>query len=321
MICEVREVDNMSGISWPEWIPSRGIQQREWSFACIGPGRVGSALSRALAELGFPPVAVGGGGSGAAEELAQELGAQILTEPYSGLGDRARLIVVTPPDSELDKAAAALGEGAGIRAGACVLQTSATLTASTLEPAAAGTEGVHLLSLHPMKPFPDRDRDLRHFADLVIGVEAVGKASAFGDALALLLGGNPIQLTPDVKGEYHAAGVMAFTGIMALAGAVGDLAEKMGLDKIFYEKGILPGMKAAIEAVESRGLPDALTGPVSRGDVEVVAQHLEELNESMPGLVPLYRELARINVRVASDGGLIDQATVRIFNELLDSYS
>lgn len=308
----------MSGLSWPEWIPSRGIQPGDWPFACIGPGRVGSALSRALAELGFPPVAVGGGGSGSAEELAQELGAQVVTVPYTGLGDRARLVMVTPPDSELGKASSLLGDGAGIRAGACVLQTSATLPASALETATAGTDGIHLLSLHPMKPFPDRGLDLRHFTGVVIGVEAEGNALAFGDALALLLGGNPIRLTPDVKGEYHAAGVMAFTGIMALAGAVGDLAEKMGLDKMFYERGILPGMRAALEAVESRGLPNALTGPVSRGDADVIASHLKELSESRPELVPLYRELARINLDIAEKGGIVEPEKAERIRRILD---
>jgi len=303
--------------SWPEWKPSRGIQPREWPFACIGPGRVGCALSRALAELGFPAVAIGGGGGGTAEALAQELGAEVIMDPFTGLGDRARLIVLTPPDRELEEAALSLHAGAELGRGGCLIQTSAALPSSILE--SADQEGnSFLLSFHPLKPFPDRDRDLRQFIDILIGIEGDDRAFHFGESLALLLGANPIRLSSDVKSAYHAAGVLALTGVMALAWAADLMGGSMDLKREFMTKGILPGMRAAIDAVETHGLPGVLTGPVSRGDAHVIAGHLEVLAEGNPELVPLYRQILLVTLRIAEEGGQIDGETAEKLHALLD---
>jgi len=304
--------------SWPEWIPSRGIQPREWPFACIGPGRVGCALSRALAELGFPAVAVGGGSRGTAEVLAQELGAEVIIDPYTGLGDRVRMILLTPPDRELEGVARSLMSGAELGRGVCLIQTSASLPSSILD--VADPEGnFFLLSFHPLKPFPDRDRDLRQFFDTLIGIEGDDQAFYFGESLALQLGANPVRLSPEVKSAYHAAGVMALTGVMALAWAVDRMGESMDLKREFMTKGILPGMRTAIEAVETHGLPGCLTGPVSRGDVHVIAGHLEVLAESNPELVPLYRQILLTTLRIAEEGGQLDGDAAGRLHALLDT--
>ena len=303
--------------AWPEWKASRGIQPREWPFACIGPGRVGCALSRALAELGFPAVAVGGGNSGSAEALAHELGAEVIMDPFTGLGDRARLILLTPPDRELEKTALSLHAGAQLGRGGCLIQTSAALPSSILD--SADHEGnTYLLSFHPLKPFPDRDRDLRQFIDILIGVEGDDQAFHFGESLALMLGANPIRLSSEVKSAYHAAGVLALTGVMALAWAADLMGESMDLKREFMTKGILPGMHAAIDAVESHGLPGGLTGPVSRGDTHVIAGHLDALAKDNPELVPLYRQVMLVTLRIAEESGQLDGDTSERLHALLE---
>ncbi len=302
--------------SWPEWNLSRGIQPREWPFACLGPGRVGCALSRALSELGFPAVAVAGGDRGSAESLAQELGAEVMVEPFDGLGDRARLIVLTPPDRELEAVVLTLAD-TSLGRGSCLIQTSAALPSSLLE-SADPKEHALRLSFHPLKPFPDRDRDLRHFSDALVSVEGDDRAFPFGESLALLLSAHPIRLAPDLKSAYHAAGVMALTGVMALAWAVDRMGDSMDLEREFMTRGILPGMRAAIDAVESHGLPGGLTGPVSRGDAQVVADHLEVISKMNPDLEPLYRQIVLTTLRIAEESGQLDGETAGRLHSLLD---
>ncbi|MFC1499522.1 Rossmann-like and DUF2520 domain-containing protein [Candidatus Zixiibacteriota bacterium] len=303
--------------SWPQWKPSRGLQPREWPFACIGPGRVGCALSRALAELGFPAVAVGGGTGGSAELLAQELGAEVIKAPFTGLGNRARLVVLTPPDRELEHTVHSLQEGAGLGRGSCLIQTSAALPASILDYADRDVSSF-LLSFHPLKPFPDRDRDLRQFMDILIGIEGDDQSFHLGESLALLLGANPIRLSSDDKSMYHAAGVLALTGVMALAWSADQIGESMDLKREFMTKGILPGMRSAIDAIETHGLPGALTGPVSRSDIHIITGHLEVLSQEIPELVPLYRQVVLITLRIAEQNGLLDDETAEKLHSLLD---
>jgi predicted short-subunit dehydrogenase-like oxidoreductase (DUF2520 family) len=49
-------------------------------------------------------------------------------------------------------------------------------------------------------------------------------------------------------------------------------------------------LQATAAAIASRPLPEALTGPVARGDVETVRRHLESL-AAEPELQALYRAL------------------------------
>ena len=47
------------------------------------------------------------------------------------------------------------------------------------------------------------------------------------------------------------------------------------------------------------GLPDALTGPVRRGDARAVRAHLLRLREHAPEVLPLYRALVEAQLPMA----------------------
>jgi predicted short-subunit dehydrogenase-like oxidoreductase (DUF2520 family) len=49
-----------------------------------------------------------------------------------------------------------------------------------------------------------------------------------------------------------------------------------------------PLLRSVAENVERLGMPDALTGPVRRGDVGGVDRHLQTLRRLAPHLVPFY---------------------------------
>lgn len=304
-------------VNWPRWEGGRDFQPSAWPVVCVGPGRVGSALCRALSELGFPVVGVGGGSGEWSGQLASELGTELIEEPYEGLGEKARLILVTPPDSNLADVAVSIGRGAELKAGSCLLQTSATEPSEALLPATAGMEGITCLSFHPMKPFNDRKQGLEHFVGTVLGIEGDGRAKAIGHALANLVGGHPLDISRQDKSIYHAAGVLAFTGAMALAWAAEQISEHLDLDSIFIKKGIVPNMSTAAGTVLEPGLPEGLTGPVSRGDVEVVEQQIRALADRFPDFLPVYREVALLNVRMLEKDGLLERDVIERLKEVL----
>jgi predicted short-subunit dehydrogenase-like oxidoreductase (DUF2520 family) len=278
---------------------------------------VGSAIGRALTRLGHAVVAVGGGRGESAGRLAAELDADPIAPPFDRLGHRARLVLVTPPDRLLAETAALLQAHAGLRPGALLVQCSATEPAAVLGAGGPGHAGpdtaeVHRVSLHPLRPFPDRERDLEHFDGVFFAIEGEESAVSLGGRLARALGGRPAKLEAGDKALYHAAGVLAATGVMGLADAVYRIADRIGLDETFLRAGLLPLMRHAVDAVDGHGLPDGLTGPISRGDVGVVSDHIEALRRQAPDLLPLYLEVARRNLSIARTGdtaasGLLDE--------------
>lgn len=306
----------MKNEGWKRWTPGERVEPPEWPVACIGPGRVGSALVRALAAAGFPIALIGPRGA-ASEALASEVGAETMDAPYAGLGERARLIVVTTPDDAIGAVAGEIAGAGELRPGAALVHASATELSGTLAGDAARRDLLYL-SLHPFKPFADRGRGPEHFHGVFLAVEGEGAARELGHELARLIGGRGIDLSPESKALYHAAGILSATGAMALARAATIIASLIGLEEAFVSEAILPGMHAAVDIAGEQGLPEGLTGPVSRGDVRVVARHLDALRQHAPELVPLYLEVARLNLRMAAEGGTLDEETLARLKDALD---
>jgi predicted short-subunit dehydrogenase-like oxidoreductase (DUF2520 family) len=66
-------------------------------------------------------------------------------------------------------------------------------------------------------------------------------------------------------------------------------------------------------------LPEALTGPIARGDVAMVARHLIALR-SLPEIAALYRATARRVIKVATEKGRASRdALVRLAALLVDT--
>ena len=299
------------------------VHPAEWPTACIGPGRVGTALTRALHGLGFPIMAVGGGDGTWAGRLAEEVGAQVVDAPYEGLGEDIRLVTVTTPDSAFGQVARELAGSAHLRAGTILLHTSATEPASVLRARREDgsswlAEGVRCLSMHPMRPFPDRQGTRERFEDAVLGLEGDMEALPMGRWLARELGGHPVELDTGQKALYHTAGVLAAAGMMALDWAASRIAEQLELEDVFMEKGIRRGMEEVLALVREPGLPEGLTGPISRGDIEVVTHHLEAARRLGPDYERLYRAIARINLEVARRQGRVARERLDALQQLLE---
>ena len=82
-------------------------------------------------------------------------------------------------------------------------------------------------------------------------------------------------------------------------------------------RALLPLLRGTISAIESAGLENGMPGPVSRGDVETVARHVEALTAMDPEVVALYRALCRRTVPIALRAERISAATADEILEVL----
>jgi predicted short-subunit dehydrogenase-like oxidoreductase (DUF2520 family) len=71
-----------------------------------------------------------------------------------------------------------------------------------------------------------------------------------------------------------------------------------------------------MQSLSQQGLPGALTGPVSRGDVSSVEQHLRILAQRAPQTLDLYRRLGRDVLRLAQEKSAMEPATVARLQDL-----
>jgi predicted short-subunit dehydrogenase-like oxidoreductase (DUF2520 family) len=85
-----------------------------------------------------------------------------------------------------------------------------------------------------------------------------------------------------------------------------------GLDRTSATRALADLLYSTARNLRAVGLPDALTGPIARGDVEVVARHLLALRDHR-AILSLYRATARrVTTVAAAKGRASSEALERI---------
>ncbi len=261
----------------------------------IGAGTVGTALAVHLSQRGYPVVAV------ASLEFAERLAGmvpdcKVYPEPQ-GVADTAQLVFVTTPDDAIAPVVA----GLRWHPGQSVVFCSGAASSDILEPARRA--GAHVGGFHPLQTFAS--------------VEAEEPLLSVLQGMAQALGGSWIKLGANDKVLYHAGAVMACNYYITLIKLATDLWQEFGVAPNQAVKALMPLIRGTLSSLENVGLPHCLTGPIARGDVGTVRKHMKAIRERAPGLLPLYRELARHTVPIAlAKGGIGPEQAEEVYRFL-----
>jgi predicted short-subunit dehydrogenase-like oxidoreductase (DUF2520 family) len=139
-----------------------------------------------------------------------------------------------------------------------------------------------MISFASLRFFPSLDRGNVHVAGDPVAVRRAR-------ALARLLGMTPRTFPGLDTVGYHAAAGLVANGAAALAAVGVRILESAGVPRAEAPKLLGPLLRSVAENVEALGFPDALTGPVRRGDADAVARHGALLASRVPDAVALYR--------------------------------
>ena len=244
----------------------------------LGAGKVGTALGRALRRRNV---------------------AVTLRPARRGLPSKpinADLLILAVRDGKLVEVVEALASQRKVSKRAVVVHCAGALGIEPLLPLRPLTRGV--AQMHPMISFAST-RYAPALARGQVNVDGDPAAVRMAERVAHLLGMKPRRLPQLDKVAYHAAAGLVANGAAALAAAGTDLLGKAGVPAPMAAKMLGPLLRSVADNVERLGLPDALTGPVRRGDPRGVARHLEVIAERAPHLVPLYRALIAAQVPLA----------------------
>jgi len=269
------------------------------SVFVVGAGRLGSALAAGLAAAGWEVetwtrssrrvAAVG------ARQRRGELPPRI----------DADLVLLTVPDRVIPAMAQLLADSGRIPARRVVAHCAGAVGLDALEPLREA--GAEVGSIHPLAAVSRGTTDLSGHAAALDGSPA---------ALRLLrraardTGLTPISISPDRRAAYHAAASLAANGLVSLADLAVEILVDAGVPRDRALVALVPLLESAVDGLAARGLPGALTGPISRADAPVVAAHLDALaGTSAEGV---YRLLALRAVALAREQGADAEGLERI---------
>lgn len=197
----------------------------------------------------------------------------------------ANIIVLALRDRQLGPVAADLATSGVVPRSAVVVHNAGSLPAEALEPLRGICAGI--AQMHPMISFAS----LEFFPTLARGhvhVKGEPVAEARARTLAKKLGMTPRTFKQLDTIGYHAAAGLVANGAAALAAIGTELLEVSGVPRKEAPKMLGPLLRSVAENVEELGFPDALTGPVRRGDAKAIERQIELLGERLPDALPLY---------------------------------
>ncbi len=283
----------------------------EGPIALAGGGRIAQALGRLLRERGERVAAVASRDPERAAAAARFVGG---AEPvrYRDLPQYASLVLIAVADEALTSVAEELA-GAGMREGAA-LHTCGACGPEALSALAAG--GVSCGTLHPLQTVASPEQGLSSLSGAAFAVTADGPAAAWAERIVTLLNGRVLRIPAGRRPLYHAAAVMASNYVVGLIDAAVVLMAAAGVEEVQALRAIAPLVRASSENALDLGPLKALTGPIERGDVETVQQHLYALREAPASVLDFYRAAGRHVLALARRRGLPEARACRL-EELL----
>jgi len=191
---------------------------------------------------------------------------------------------------------------------------SGSIPSSVLRP--LKNKGCRIGSLHPLQTFASPEETINTFAGTYICVEGDKEAVNLFSRLATEIGGNPFSISTDKKPLYHAAAVIACNYLVTLVNEAQRLLQEIGINKENAAKMLLPLIKATVKNIETVGIPEALTGPIARGDVATVLNHIENIKEKTPEFLALYAILGLKAIEVSRAKRDITDETAKNMTQL-----
>lgn len=258
-------------------------------FNLIGAGRLGRVIAKALLDSGKAALgAVCNAHFHKAREAIRQLGSGVAVPHLLDLPP-ADLTFITTPDDQILQLAKQLAEQGILRPGSTVVHCSAVLSTTALAPLKA--KGCHLASFHPLKAFAKGTRAKQVFQGCDCSIEGDEQAVQLVSALFNPLGVRMIRLEAAAKSTYHAAAVIAANYLVTLAATAIELFEEAGISADLAKQLTTQLMGSSLTNIQqTKRLSHALTGPLQRGDLNTVSQHLTAL--SKPSTKTLYRSAA-----------------------------
>lgn len=237
---------------------------------------------------------------------------------------QADVVVLAVRDADIARAASALSK-VGVRSSRprppTVLHCAGGLGPDVL--ASCRERGMVVAQFHPLLSFAARPSSSGAAAPTLHGgtAQVRGDARAVSDAsyLAKRVGLVPRRLAGLPAASYHAAGALVANGGATLCHAGIELLHASGVGRRTAARMLAPLLRSVAENVERLGMPEALSGPVRRGDAQAVERHLAAIARDVPTMLPAYLEVARAQVVLARELGEASPSALKTIERALST--
>ena len=221
--------------------------------------------------------------------MARRIGARPVTPATARLD--ADVIWFCVADREIASAARAL-EPLSNWKGKAAFHSSGALSSDEL--GWLHNRGAHVASVHPLMTFVSGSQP--SLQDVSFAVEGDPTAVRLARKIVSDLGGQAFVIAKKNKSAYHAWGAFTSPLLVAMLVTAEQVAKAAGISAARARRRMLPIVTQTLANYAKLGPADAFSGPLVRGDADIVRKHLLMLRRT-PEARAVYLTLARSALR------------------------
>jgi len=300
---------------------------KEKKVCIVGAGRVGTTMAAVIANLRAPDLILKTVYSLHEESLkraARYIGANsssvLFTRKISECTEGSNCIFICTPDDVIEKACNnVINTGFSDFSGKLFAHFSGAKPLNVLSRAL--DVNAFIASMHPIKSFASIENSIKTMQGTIFGVtfqkncpEDIKKVILY---IIHDLGGQSVEVVDELKSLYHASACVASNYLVALINYAVKIHERIGIAPEESLKGLMGLIEGTIDNIKKLGTKKALTGPIARGDVGTIKEHIKNFNAQFEEKdISTYKVLGRETSSIAYENGWIDSDTYKEFEKI-----
>ena len=280
----------------------------------IGCGHVGQTLGYLWQRSGSLQIGnVLNSSPASAQQAVQFMGAGQAVDHITAMKN-ADFYLIGCPDNHIQACAEQLAASGLVQAGQTVFHCSGAMSSALLD--SVRQQGAQVASLHPVKSFADPARAIQSFAGTWCGLEGDAPALGLLEPLVQAIGGQAFNIHSEHKILYHAASVMACNYLVALEEMSMQTFAVAGVERELAQQILQPIVQDTVNNLFALDTAQALTGPIARGDHQVVGKQLRAMQDWRANYADTYRLLGEQALQLARQRGKASSADLEQIAEL-----
>lgn len=288
------------------------------SVSIIGAGVVGTSLAYLLKKHGYSIAGIASRTLHSAKRAREFIGEGVASTDLPKIARKADIVFITTSDNAIENTCKRISSQDGFKEGSFVFHTCGALSSEVLR--SARRAGAKIASIHPLQSLANVREAVKNLDGSYFCIEGDEDAVSIAREIVAALKGKEIAIEADKKPLYHAGAAVASNFLVATVSFGIDLFGAANINRKKSLDALIPLVEGTVKNIESLGIPEALTGPISRGDTAVIEDHLRVMSKRCKELLPLYCALGTYTVRLALEKGTLQEKAADRINSLLNKY-
>jgi len=270
----------------------------------IGAGKVSTALGKYFYDRG---IQISGyySRSCCSAQNASRLTNSAAFKSCKSLSLVSDMLFITVPDDSIKKVCDSLALEGILKKGQIIIHTSGAHPSTILS--SAKEKGCLVFSMHPLQSFASFENSLESLKNTVFSIEGDKEKVHYLEDVMKILGNDYFIIKPEDKILYHSAACIVSNYFTTLIDYGLDIFEAISIDRDIGLRALMPLIEGTLDNIRILGTQDALTGPIARGDIGTVENHIKEIKGKIPEKLSLYLKLGKLTVDLALREKLKDE--------------